>query len=317
MRVGHCTVVDDARRIRTGVTVVEPCPDPWNERPVAACDILNGHGKSVGLMQIEEVGELETPIALTNTLAVWTVAQCIAQRCLPAQESVWSINPVVGECNDGSMSDIRSFPVREEHVEEAFGNLSRDVEEGSVGAGAGMTGWGYKAGIGTASRVALVDGSPLTVGVLALTNTGDKRDLRVDGFPVGRGNFAGAGRGTASEGGSIILICATDAPVEARQLRRIAKRCALGLARVGGTAGHGSGDITIAFAPRRQERILDRQLSPVFSAAVEATEAAILHSLFAAETTVLPDGRTVEAIPKREVVQRVLAARAALLVDRQ
>jgi len=322
VRVGHATLLDDERGLRTGVTIVKPCRDPWGERPVAACDAYNGFGKSLGLVQVEELGEIETAIGLTNTLAVWTVAQRIAQRCLERASGALSVNPVVGECNDGLLSDIRSFPIGPEHVDAAFEALSDRVEEGSVGAGAGMRGFGYKAGVGTASRVVSVSGRPLTVGVLVLTNTGSLEDLRIDGFPVGRWLSGAAasplpaealGVATDRDAGSIMMVCSSDAPVDARQLRRIARRCALGLARVGGTAGHGSGDITIAFAPRSDERIDDKLLSALFGAAVEATEAAVVHSLFAAEACNQRDGTVVPAIPHKEVAERVLRARRALL----
>ena len=327
VRVGHATVLDEARGLRTGVTIIEPCRDPWAERPVAACDVLNGFGKSVGLVQVEELGEIETAIGLTNTLAVWAVAQRIAQRYLELAPGALSANPVVGECNDGLLSDIRAFAIGPEHVDAAFEALSDRVDEGNVGAGAGMRGFGYKAGVGTASRVVSISGKPLTVGVLVLTNTGSREDLRIDGFPVGRWLSGGAARPLVgrphscplsrreggTDDGSIMMVCSTNAPVDARQLRRIVRRCALGLARVGATAGHGSGDITVGFAPRSRELVEDRHLSSLFRAAVEATEAAIVHSLFAAEACSQRDGKAVPAIPHKEVVERILCARRALL----
>ncbi|MDI9602027.1 MAG: P1 family peptidase [Acidobacteriota bacterium] len=315
VRVGHCTLIDPDRRLRTGVTIIRPCDDPWTERPIAAYDVLNGFGKSVGLPQLAELGELETPIGLTNTLAVWTVARRLAELTARRDPRIWSVNPVVGECNDGALSDIAAFPITDSHVDAALDAASAEVAEGDVGAGAGTRAWGYKAGIGTASRVAASGAGRYVVGVLTLPNTGRREDLRIGGFPVGALML---GPPTAPEGksGSIMMVLATDAPVDARQLRRLAKRCALGLARVGGTASHGSGDFTIAFAPRREERLRDGELTPLFEAAVEATEAAIIHGLFASRDAVDREGAPVPALPAREVVARVHAARAALIGDR-
>jgi D-aminopeptidase len=312
VRVGHCTLIDPERHLRTGVTILEPCPDPWAERPVAACDVLNGHGKSVGLPQLVEVGEIETPIALTNTLGVWTVARRLAELTARRDPAIWSVNPVVGECNDGAMSDIAAFPITDDHVDQALASASSQVIEGDVGAGAGTRAWGYKAGIGTASRMGAMDGEGYTVGVLVLANTGRRQDLRICGFPVGEPSAAAPEEGSA---GSIMMILATDAPVESRQLGRLAKRCALGLARVGATASHGSGDFTIAFARRREGSVRDRDLSPLLAATVEATEAAIVHALFASSEAVDRKGRRVPALPAEEMVARVLRARAALTGD--
>lgn len=315
VRVGHCTVIDAERHLRTGVTVIQPCDDPWSERPVAACDVLNGYGKSVGLLQLEELGEIETPIVLTNTLAVWTAARRLAEITVQRDDRILSVNPVVGECNDGALSDIAAFAITDEHVDAALADLSEHVAEGSVGAGAGMRAWGYKAGIGTASRNAPVGPDRFVVGVLALPNTGRREDLRVCGFPVGTMEL-GPPRAPETATGSIVMILATDAPLESRQLRRLARRCPLGLARVGGTGNHGSGDLAIAFGPRCERRLLDRDLTPLFEAAVEATEAAIIHSLFASSGARDRAGALVPALPGEQVVARVLAARLALLGER-
>ncbi len=317
VRVGHCTVHDDARAIHTGVTIIEPCPDPWTDKPMAASFVLNGRGKSVGLLQLDELGFIESHIGLTNTLSVWAVADAIAKRVIREHPDVVSVAVTVGECNDSHINDIARFAIGEEHVAKAFDALSTDVPEGSVGAGAGFIGWGLKAGIGTASRVVEIQGERYTVGSLVASNCGALQHLRIDGFPVGRWlkTRREAAPNPKPDGGSIMLFGATNAPMDVNQLRRVAKRVALGLARVGGTAGHGSGDVIICFGGQPAAPLPGGDISKVFTAMIEATEAAIIHSLFAAEDAIARDGTVIPSLPKKEVVERVLAARAALFAD--
>lgn len=286
--------------IRTGVTVVQPAARDVFDTPVAgATEVLNGYGKAVGFPQVNELGEIETPIGLTNTLNVWRVADAIASHTIDNHPEAKSINTLVGECNDGTLNDIRGRHINEEHVFQAAAEADTGpVEEGCVGAGMGTTGYGWKAGIGTASRIA--DGH--TVGALLLMNTGKPRDLRIDGLPVG--GHVSPENVTAPPGGSVMILVGTDATLTHRQCRRLAKRAPLGLARTGGIAHHGSGDFAIAFANGTGDSVDDPDLTPLFRATIEATEEAIYNSLTTATTTTGADGTTVPALPL-DVVRRL------------
>jgi D-aminopeptidase len=290
--------------LRTGVTAIHPdSRDVFADPVTGAVHVLNGYGKSVGLSQVRELGALETPITLTNTLNVWRVADATVSDVLDRHSNATSVNAVTGECNDGLLNDIRGRHVAAEHVQQALDEASPDtVAEGCIGAGRGTTGFGWKAGIGMASRMT----ADYTVGVLVLTNTGKPTDLQIDGLPVGR--HIQPGDVTKPRGGSIMIIVGTDATVSSRQLDRIAKRAPMGLARAGGIAHHGSGDFVIAFANDRGSTVTDCDLTPLFRAAIEATEEAIYNSLTQAETTTGVDGQTVPALPL-EPVQDLLAAR--------
>ncbi|MFD1600856.1 P1 family peptidase [Halobellus rarus] len=307
--VGHRTVrrggPDDEPCLRTGVTVIDPAIDRnvYDAPVTGATHVLNGYGKSVGLPQVDELGQIETPIGLTNTLDVWGVADAIAGRVLDREASVTSVNPVVGECNDGVLNDIRGRHVTAAHVSEAFeASSTSNAQEGCVGAGTGTTGFGWKAGIGTASR--RVEGH--VVGALVLTNTGKPADLRIDGLHVDR--YVDGSTEASSAGGSIMMLVGTDAALSSRQLGRVVQRTGLGLGRVGGIAHHGSGDFAIGFANDRGEGFADSALTPLFRATVESTEEAIYNSLTRAETTVGGDGATVEALPL-DPVRRAVEAR--------
>lgn len=326
--VGHRTVVEGAE-VRTGVTVVVPHGgNLFQEKVPAAVFVTNGYGKLTGVTQVEELGTLETPVALTSTLSVWRVADAVAGWVLdqPGNEQVQSVNPVVGECNDGHLSDIRRRPITAAHVLEALQAAAPGpVGEGCVGAGTGTMALGWKGGIGTASRQLSAGLGGWTVGVLVQSNFGGV--LTVAGVPVGvelgRHAFAEALR-PALEDGSCMVVVATDAPLDARQLRRLAARTPLGLARVGGYASHGSGDYAVAFATHPEVRVshgnrdtrrvavlADEALSPLFLAVVEATEEAVLNSLFAAVTTRGRESRTGEALPLDRVLA-ILRERGAL-----
>ncbi|MEN6548043.1 MAG: P1 family peptidase [Armatimonadia bacterium] len=309
---GEGPLVSGQGPVRTGVTAILPHPgNLFTDRVCAAVEVINGFGKSVGLPQVTELGSLETPILLTNTLSVWTAADALADFMAELNPGVRSFNPVVGECNDGALNDILGRHVKPQHVRQALAAASRvSVQEGNVGAGVGMTGFGWKAGIGTASRLlpGALDGYVL--GSLVLTNTGSARDLRVDGVPVGRHLRPPA---QPLPAGSIIIVLATDAPLDSRQLRRLAKRAAFGLARVGGIADHGSGDFVIAFSTgnrlsaRGEQRLLapalvpETELSSLFRATIETVEEAILNSLFRAETMVGRDALKRLALPLDEL----------------
>jgi D-aminopeptidase len=301
VRVGHATLIvgDD---IRTGVTVILPHPgNVFQEKVPAAVFVGNGFGKLTGVTQVEELGTLETPIALTGTLSTWRVADALADWVLSqaGNSAVLSVNPVVGECNDGYLSDIRRRPVGREQVLAALAAASSGpVTEGCVGAGTGTRCLGWKGGIGTASRKLPATLGGWTVGVLVQTNFGGV--LTVAGVPVGveLGRYAFKDALTSPERGSCMVVIATDAPLDARQLRRLAARTPMGLARVGGFASNGSGDYAIAFTAnpacrvsndargtRSAPALADDDLSPLFLAVVESTEEAVLDSLFTATTT--------------------------------
>ena len=318
VRVGQVTV-SEGDSVRTGVTAILPhAGNLFRERVPAAIHVGNGFGKLLGFTQVRELGELETPILLTCTLCVWRAADAMAGWLLaqPGMEDVRSINPVAGETNDGTLNDIRARPVRAEHVVRALESASAGpVEEGSVGAGAGTVAFGWKGGIGTSSRRLPASLGGYTVGVLVQSNFGGV--LTINGAPVGRelGRFAFQRELAATPpphedraDGSIMIVLATDAPVDARNLDRIARRALSGLARTGASMTNGSGDYVIAFStaaaarrragttPAATDELPNDALSPIFQAAAEATEEAILNSLFRA-TTVRARGTTVEALP--------------------
>ena len=297
VRVGHATLLR-GENIRTGVTAILPHGGNLFQQKVAgAVWVFNAFGKLIGATQVNELGEIETPILLTSTLNVFRVADAVVDYmlALPGNEQVRSINPLVAETNDGALNDIRSRPVGRQEVFEAIRSAHGGaVEEGAVGAGTGTVAFGFKGGIGTASRRA----AGATLGVLVQTNFGG--DLRINGAPVGRelgrGSPAGAG------GGSVIIVVATDAGVGSQALRRLAARTALALGRVGSLGSHGSGDYAIAFSTAGGGAEPPAHvLSALFAAVVEATEEAIVNSLFRARS-MTGNGRTVPALPLRETL---------------
>lgn len=304
--VGHSTLSDGA--IQTGVTVLRAHGGShYLHKVPAAATVINGFGKSVGLMQIDELGVLETPIALTNTFSVPAVAQAqIAQAILlhPEIGRVWpTVNPLVFECNDGYLNDIQAMQVTATHYQRAYETASAVFEQGAVGAGRGMSCFGLKGGIGSASRLVGGDATSHTVGALVLSNFGKQKNLTLLGRPVGQQIACAADQVQPSgEKGSIIIVLATDAPLDARQLRRLSARAAAGLARTGSYFGHGSGDIALAFStaytlPSSQADAMptiqflhETRLEAFFEAAADVTEQAILSSLWHAETVVGRDG---------------------------
>jgi D-aminopeptidase len=313
VRVGHLTLIlGDS--IRTGVTAILPHEGDLFAEPVRAAIVVgNGFGKLIGSTQVGELGVIETPILLTGTLNVWRVADALVDTLLatPGYEDVSSINPVVGETNDGWLSDIRSRPVGEAEVRAALrAATGGPVEEGSVGAGTGTTALGFKGGIGTASRVVPERYGGYTVGVLVQTNFGGS--LVVDGVPVGRILAEGRERepSDAAGGGSIMIVVATDAPLDVRSLERLAFRSFGGLARTGAAFSHGSGDYAIAFTTDRDPPpSLDGGVATaLFVAVQQATEQAILNSLFRATSVTGFRGRRVEALPV-DAVREILGSR--------
>lgn len=303
VRVGHCTIDND--RHKTGVTVVLPCEDDiFKSKMVAAQHVLNGFGKTAGLMQIEELGTLETPIALTNTLNVGKVHDAMVEyMCRQAEASgyaITSVNPVICECNDASLNDIRYRAVEQEHVFAAIDAAAPSFAEGDIGAGKGMTCHDLKGGIGTSSRRIEIDGEVFHMGVLVQTNHGSLSDLRIDGKPVGMEIERRIHEDTPDQG-SCIMIVATDLPVTSRQLKRIIRRCSVGLARLGSYIGHGSGEVMIGFstANRIPERagcfdlrcIHESQINKAFRAVAEATEEAVLRSMYYAGSVIGYSGK--------------------------
>jgi D-aminopeptidase len=290
VRVGHVTL-REGDNIRTGITAILPHGrNLFREKVAGAVWVFNAFGKLMGSTQVEELGEIETPILLTSTLNVPRVADGLISYMLnlPGNEDVRSINPLVGETNDGQLNDSRRRVLGEAHVRQAILNASEGkVAEGAVGAGTGTVCFGYKGGIGTSSRIV----GRHTVGVLVQSNFGGS--LRVLGQPVNVGR-------TDEGKGSIMMVVATDAPLDARQLKRLAARTALALGRVGSNGSHGSGDYAIAFSTTARQpgspAASEAELASLFPALIDATEEAIYNSLFLAETT-SGNGRTVEALP--------------------
>lgn len=329
VRVGHASLVAGEGAlvpgegpVRTGLTVLLPHGgNLFAEKVPAGVFVLNGFGKSLGLAQVQELGTLETPVVLTNTLAAFRMADALVSHMLAQNPAIGirtaTVNPFVGECNDGYLNDIQGRHLCPEHLQAALACATTGpVQQGAVGAGTGTVCFGFKGGIGSASRRV----GAYTLGALVQTNFGRRAALQVAGVPVGQRLLAYPGEeGPEPEDvppGSVMVVLATDAPLDARQLTRVCRRGALGLARVGGSASNGSGDFVLAFSTAY--RVLHEDASPLaafrllrdsapvmdelFLAAVEAVEEAVLNSLFAARTVVGRDGHVAPALP----VQRVL-----------
>ncbi len=311
LTVGHCTV--DTEEHKTGVTVVLPCPEnPFTHKLPAAAFVLNGFGKSLGLVQVEELGTLETPIALTNTLNVGLVHDAMVEymirRCQAEGVELRSVNPVVCECNDGGLNHIQKRAVGAEQVFSALAAADLDFQEGDVGAGKGMVCHGLKGGIGSASRLLDLDGKTYTLGALVLANHGRMADLTIGGEHIGP-RLDAAKAAKESDVGSCIVLLATDLPLDARQLGRVARRASVGLARLGSFIGHGSGEVFLAFSTANsfdpREKAATRQVTAFheekmdlpFRAAAECVEEAILNCLFTARTCTGWDGKTVYSLP--------------------
>ena len=327
VHVGQTTVVEGSR-VRTGVTAILPHKgNLYSSRVPAAIHVGNGFGKLLGVTQVKELGEIETPILLTCTLCVWNAADAMVEWLLgqDEMENVRSINPVVGETNDGRLNDIRSRPIEAHHVVAALESATNGpVTEGAVGAGAGTVAFGWKGGIGTSSRVLPESLGGYNLGVLVQSNFGGI--LQIGGAPVGieLGQYSFSGQVSREqapgpeedihEWGSIMMVIATDAPLSDRNLERVAQRAVMGLSRTGSYASNGSGDYVIAFSTANSVRrssaseiheledLPNGRISALFQATVEATEEAIYNSLFKAET-VTSNGRTVEALPITETAE--------------
>jgi D-aminopeptidase len=314
--VGQVTIIE-GENVRTGVTAILPhSGNLFQDKVAGAIYVYNGFGKLTGSTQVNELGQIETPIVLTNTLSVWDVASALASWTLaqPGNEDVPRANPVVGETNDGWLNDIRGFHVKAEHVKRALQQATGGpVEEGSIGAGEGTVAFGWKGGIGTSSRHLPAKEGGFTIGVLVQSNFGGR--LTIAGVPVWKKlqppeqQSRSFGPPTWNQAdGSCMMIVATDAPLDARQLRRLAGRAMLGMARAGSTGSNGSGDYVIAFSTTNRisaaatrtpaiSIVGEDALSPLFEAAGEATEEAIDNSMLKAQTVRGRDGHVAPAIP--------------------
>lgn len=304
VRVGHRTLI--ARNIRTGVTAVIPhAGNLYRKKPVAAVHVLNGFGKSAGLVQVEELGTIETPILLTNTLSVGTCCTALVRHAVEHNPDIGrrtaTVNPLVFECNDGYLNDIQALAVTEADARAAIDSASPQFDVGSVGAGCGMSTFGFKGGIGTSSRRIDLDGERYHLGVLVLSNFGRPGDLRLPDGRLIAGPESPADR-KDTEKGSIIVIAATDIPLSDRQLKRVIRRSGVGLARLGSFWGHGSGDIALGFTTgtilSHDEtaalvgcRILnENRIDQLFEAMADATQEAVLDALVAAGSMEGRDG---------------------------
>ncbi len=352
VRVGHATLINGEGKlqpglgpVRTGVTVILPHGgNLFRSKVCAAVHTINGFGKVLGFEQVRELGVLESPIALTNTLNVGLVADALVQNAIRQNPDIGittgSVNVVVGETNDGYLNDLQGRHVHAEHVFTAIDSASTGrVVEGVVGAGTGTLCFGWKGGIGTASRILPMESGGFTLGALVQSNFGRPRDLVIAGVPIGRslqpqnslnaryapsypaqsaGDVQGE-RASAADQGSIMIVLATDAPLDARQLQRLCVRAGAGLARVGSHYGHGSGDFVIGFSTANRidhdpgdwiatrARLIDgtKVIDSLFCAVVESVEEAILNSLFCAETIVGRDDHIAQALPVDDVLNLI------------
>ena len=317
VKVGHVTL-NEGDSIRTGVTAILPSDDIWTARLFGAAHVIHGNGEATGIARINQAGWIESPILLTNTLSVGAVHDGVVRYIVKRYPDNNIVLPIVAECYDGGLNDISGLHVTAQHAIEAIENATDGpVIEGSVGGGTGMRCYGFKAGIGTASRVLSAERGGWTVGVLVNSNGGRRSQLRINGVPVGKeivGSPPKLGRD-----GSFIIIIATDAPLTHRQLKQLAMRATHGLARTGTPSTDGSGEFVIAFStanifPRRTETgtfqiemLINGRLNSLFQAVIEATEEAIVNSMTMATTTTGRNDRTMYAIPLTEL-QKVMKA---------
>ncbi|MBR2132534.1 MAG: P1 family peptidase [Oscillospiraceae bacterium] len=296
--VGHVTI-RDGKNVNTGVTAILPHGgNLFRDKVMGASVVLNGFGKTIGLVQVDELGTIETPIILTNTLSVGTAATALVKYMLEQNSDIGlttgTVNPLVCECNDGRLNDIRGLHVQEYHIFEAIQNASEDFQEGAVGGGTGMCCSGLKGGIGSASRVVTLDGQSYTIGALVMSNFGAMKDLTIAGRAVGMEITSALEE--QQDRGSIIMIIATDLPLSERQLRRVCRRAGVGLARTGSYYGNGSGDIAIAFTTANRiphdkttsilptAMLHDDCIDSVFRMTAECVEESIISSMYHAPT---------------------------------
>ncbi len=322
--VGHVTLNDGA--ITTGVTAIMPHQgNIFKDKVFASSHVINGFGKTMGTIQIEELGTIETPIILTNTLSIGVASDALIHYMIAHNEDIGlttgSVNPIVCECNDMYLNDIRGGHVKKEHIFEAIEQADVYFEQGAVGAGTGMACYGLKGGIGSASRKMEIDDQSHSVGVLVLSNFGRKRDFVMGGLEAGKWLIERDAKtiNDDKDKGSIIIIIATDIPMTERQLKRISKRAEIGLNRTGSYMGNGSGDIVISFSTANRIKHYETEhkiplqmwnenkIDLVFRAVGEATEEAILNSLICAETTVGRDGHVLQSL--KEYIDEIISFR--------
>ncbi|MEE0796222.1 MAG: P1 family peptidase [Anaerovoracaceae bacterium] len=307
--VGHVTVDDPARDIHTGVTAILPHRgNLFKDKVAAGLAVINGFGKSAGLVQVQELGTVESPVIMTNTFSVGTAVNAVIRYMLKDNEdigvSTGTINCVVTECNDGELNDIRGMHVTEDHVLKALANTGADFKEGAVGAGRGMCCMGIKGGIGSASRIVKIKDAEYTIGAILMSNFGVLGNLRINGEKIETPVEDAKDR----DRGSVIIVLATDLPLTSRQLCRVARRSAVGLGRTGSYLGNGSGDIAIAFSTANRvphysqtgineiRMVHDECLDPVFEATAEVVEEAVISSLYHAETVKGIRGKTLHGL---------------------
>ncbi len=317
VKVGHYTLEEDQPVcLRTGVTSVIPADGNLYVSPVyAAAHTINGYGKSTGLIQINELGGIETPILLTNTLNVGNVSRAVVDHVIAQNEDCVTVNPAVGECNDYRLNHIRTESITKEMVFDAVGNsTSGEIQTGAVGAGTGMVCFGYKGGIGSASRIIMLDGEPYTIGALVLSNYGDINELMIKGVRI---KPYYSNQESAEVKGSIIVILGTNIPMTHRQLLRLSRRAAFGIARTGGRCAHTSGEIVISFSNgNRRLRKSNAQLQTirtlqedgdttklVFNAVIDCVEESIIDSMFSARTVKGVEDTVIHELPIDRIMQ--------------
>ena len=306
VKVGHYTLKNEKHN--TGLTVIMPSSDNvYLNRCVAASAVLNGYGKTQGLLQIDEMGYIETPIVLTNTLNIGLMNDALVEytikECEKEGKDAFSINPIVGECNDNRLNNIKERVLGYNELKEAIEDAKEDFEEGAVGAGTGMVCFGLKGGIGSASRITKIEDNVFNIGVLVQSNFGGLNDLILDGKKIGKDLKKDIDNSMAS-GGSIMIILATDLPVSERQLKRILKRSVVGLSRAGSYIGNSSGDVVIGFStanriPKTPDKLIrdikqidESKMEYIFRMVAEATEEAVLNSLVTSDETSLEGKET-------------------------
>lgn len=306
VRVGHSTINNG--KIKTGVTCIMPHDgDIFREKLIGASYIINGYGKSLGLIQLDELGTLESPIFMTNTMSIGEVLNSSMKWMIDKYKDVGNKsgapNIIVTECNDGVINDMRGLHIKEKNVLESIENIKEDFEEGSVGAGTGMISFNLRGGIGSSSRIIEIKGKNYTLGSLVLSNFGKIKDLKIENREIGRQMYLKSKEKVDSKDkGSIIIIIATDIPLSARQLKRVAKRSTIGLGNVGSFLGHGSGDIAIAFSTANKIKdntfeeikiLKEDLLDEVFRACAESVEESIINSLIYSKSDISKDGKKI------------------------
>ena len=306
VRVGHSTINDG--KIKTGVTCIMPHDgDIFREKLIGASYIINGYGKSLGLIQLDELGTLESPIFMTNTMSIGEVLNSSMKWMINKYQDVGNKsgapNIIVTECNDGVINDMRGLHIKEKNVLESIENIKEDFEEGSVGAGTGMISFNLRGGIGSSSRIIEIKGKNYTLGSLVLSNFGKIKDLKIENREIGRQMYLKSKEKVDSKDkGSIIIIIATDIPLSARQLKRVAKRSTIGLGNVGSFLGHGSGDIAIAFSTANKIKdntfedikiLKEDLLDEVFRACAESVEESIINSLIYSKSDISKESKKI------------------------